>query len=95
MFCDEKQVRPVKFNMYRKVFKTELNIAFIEPKNDRSDLCEEYEAAQKNKNVNEYLINTIKQHNESKIATMEERQHDRESKMPVLCFDLENVITVP
>jgi hypothetical protein len=40
VFCDEKHVRPVKFNMYRTVFKTDFNIAFIKPKNDRCDLCE-------------------------------------------------------
>lgn len=95
VWCNEKNVKPVKFNMYRKVFKTDMNIAFSKPKNDRCELCEEYEVAQKNNNVNNSLTEKHKLHVESKRATREERSRDRENKTPVLCFDLQNVISIP
>jgi len=94
-WCELKQVQPVKFNFYRTVFKTDFNIAVLKPKNDRCDLCEEFDTARKNDNATESLSETHRQHTASKVATREERQRDRDSDTPVLCFDLENVICVP
>ena len=94
-FCEEKQIQPLKFNIYRTVFKTDFNISVLKPKNDRCDLCEEYNTAQKNDNVTACLSETHRQHTASKVATREERQRDRDSETPILCFDLQNVISIP
>jgi len=59
-WCELKQVQPVKFNFYRTVFKTDFNIAVLKPKNDRCDLCEEFDTAQKNDNKKCYICSTSK-----------------------------------
>jgi len=61
-----QQVQPVKFNMYRTVFKTDFNIAVPKPRNDRCDLCEQFDVAKRNNNVSEPQTETNRMDSASK-----------------------------
>ena len=92
--CDEVGEEPVKQHLYTQIFNYDFNLAFQQPKKDLCDLCQEYEAAQKVE-VDEGLLNKYKEHICEKNATREERNKDRDNNDVVVCFDLENVVTLP
>lgn len=87
---------PVKFNIYRKIFNTEYNIAFHKPKKDRCDFCEEIK--QKSTLTDEEQIK-YKDHMNRKIECKEERDKDRKievnKNVVIISFDLENVFALP
>ena len=105
MFCEQRQSKalqggleyqePIKEHFYREVFRTQFNIDFHQPKKDRCDTCEAYKAtAQPSTAENEKQA----AHVASKLATKKERDADRSNKSPehaVVCFDLQNVISLP
>ncbi|CAG9773293.1 unnamed protein product [Ceutorhynchus assimilis] len=67
----------------------------IQPKKDRCDLCAEIEIKGNEENVSEELGIEYKKHLKEKQAMRENRKKDRENDIPVLCFDLENVLSCP
>lgn len=94
--CIDEGVQPVKQSMYRHIFVTEYNLDFHMRKSDRCDLCEEYKTAETQNIVTGEQKASYEKHVVEKKAMRDNRKEDREnSKVPVLCFDLENVIACP
>lgn len=93
--CEEQSIAPLKQSMYRWIFNTEYNIDFLAPKSDRCDLCEEYNMAVKESILSEKLNEKYERHVVEKSFMRTERKSDRESKTLTICFDLQNVISLP
>ena len=94
--CSENNMEPVKQSYYRFIFKTEFNLAFHQPKKDRCDRCEEYKVKRDSRvTLNEAEELCHNEHLIEKHLMREERNFDRKNGQWVLCFDLENVITLP
>jgi hypothetical protein len=96
MYKEQFPEDPVKLSMYRHIFVTEFNLDFHTRKSDRSDLCEEFRMAESQNLVSDDLKKSYEMHVIEKTAMRENRKIDRENTtIPVLCFDLENVIACP
>lgn len=93
LFQEKHLNHPVIQSMYRNIFLTEFNLDFHVPKKDRCDLCEEREVAVK-ENI-PFNQEKYRAHIEAKTATRAERDNDRKGDVPVLSFDLQNVISCP
>lgn len=94
--CAEDGKLPLKEHMYRKVFNCEFNLAFHVPKTDRCDVCEEKKVAEQNgTELSEEVKTSQAKHVKGKLESKEERDKDRASDDPVLCFDMENVFSLP
>ncbi|XP_055844901.1 uncharacterized protein LOC129911203 [Episyrphus balteatus] len=87
--------RNVKISMYRNIFETDFNISFFKPKKDRCDLCEEFKITSSSNNIPESLKQKHESHQQQKIKSREIRQQDRTLSTPVICFDLQNVLSCP
>ena len=88
-------VEPVKKHLYETVFNTEFNLAFHVPKKDRCDTCEAFSHAS---DKSQKVVDDHQIHIAAKENTTEERNADRklsDNSQAVLCFDLQNVITLP
>ncbi|KAB0803071.1 hypothetical protein PPYR_00041 [Photinus pyralis] len=92
--CNETTSTPGKLSYYRNIFTTEFNYGFHIPKKDRCLKCETYKIKmlesltdKEQKDYDEHII--------LKNQMRTERDNDRKSKVAVLGFDLENVITCP
>ena len=89
---------PVKINVYRKIFNEDFNISFHKRKKDCCDHCEEFRV---NRSPTEEDRKKFELHEMQKIESREERNKDRSlygknsEKVAVICFDLQNVITLP
>jgi hypothetical protein len=59
------------------------------------DLCEEYKAQSSNSMVSDELEVKYNDHIEGKNATKIERDNDRKGAIPVICFDMQNVLSCP
>jgi len=95
LYC-KKCSNPVKLSYYRHIFVTEYNLDFHMPKADRCDLCEEFRVMQLNKITNGEIADNYKKHIAEKTCMRQERNDDRQNKSRfVVCFDLENVISLP
>jgi hypothetical protein len=82
--------------MYREIFNSEYNYAFAPPKNDICDTCGLFDAKLKSGSITEEVELKFERHQHEKIAVRSERDKDRREKNKlVLCFDLENVFTLP
>ena len=94
--CTKEQLKMLKETYYRYIFKTEFNLAFHQLKKDRCDKCEAYKA-QKNNSVavTEIEESNYQEHLSEKTSMRANREADKQSGQPVLCFELENVITLP
>lgn len=87
--CEQCGKSPLKVSMYRKIFQTEYNISFHMPNKDRCDVCE----LQKNSPAED---GKFQAHILDKGYTKQEGDHDRnDTTSATLCFDLQNVITLP
>lgn len=93
--CVENNIQAVKESMYYKIFVTEFNLGFHIPKSDRCDLCEEHKVALNTTTLSNELKVNYERHQAMKLAMREERRKDKEEGVPVLLFDLENVIGLP
>jgi len=86
---------PIKEHCYRDVFRREFNTDFHQPKKDRCDTCEAYKAISEPSSVEN---KEQAAHMAAKLSTKEERDRDRKDTSPdhaIVCFDLENVISLP
>ena len=91
--CEDKGEIPGKLHLYRQIFNNEFNIAFHFPKSDRCDKCEEFRITTEptEKQLEDYTL-----HRRSREETEAERNADRCNKDAfVVCFDLENVFSLP
>lgn len=94
--CLTENLEPVKLSMYRHIFVTEFNIDFHKRKSDRCDVCEEYRMGESQNTLSEEFRLSYEKHVKDKQAMRENRKIDRENlEVPVLCFDLQNVIACP
>ncbi|XP_072383854.1 uncharacterized protein, partial [Diabrotica undecimpunctata] len=94
-FAGECKKNPVSFAVYRKIFCNYFNIAFHKPRKDRCDTCEEIKLRKMEKREDEESQRRYTDHLKEKEYMREEKQRDKESGIPLLCFDLENVLTCP
>lgn len=94
-YVQEKDANPVNVHTYRKIFCTEFNYSFNKPSKDKCDLCGEVDLRKKEKNLSDEKENEYRRHINEKVLMREEKKRDIESGIPILCFDLENVITCP
>lgn len=94
--CQETNVTPVKSSMYRRIFCTEFNLDFHKPKSDRCGICEKYQVANKEGIfLRENEVISYESHIRAKEKMRERKKEDKDSEIPILCFDLQNVITCP
>lgn len=94
-FARENDANPVKIHVYRKIFCTEYNYSFNKPSKDKCDLCAEVDLQKKEKTLSQEKENEYVRHRNEKILMREEKKKDIDSGKPILCFDLENVLTCP
>lgn len=94
-YANEKEKSPVSFCVYRKIFCTSFNIAFHKPRKDRCDTCAEMKVKKEENKVEEEEENAYISHLREKEFMRKEKDKDKESGTPILCFDLENVLTCP
>ena len=91
--CETTNKVPGKIHLYRHIFNSEFNIAFHFPKTDRCDKCDEFRNIEEPTPEDE---ENILKHQTSKKETDDERKKDRENTDAfVVCFDLENVFSLP
>lgn len=89
-----KTLEPSRKREYvQKHFLTEFNLDFHVPTKDRCDLCEEREVAVK-ENI-PFSEEKCRAHIEAKTAMRAQRDNDRKGYVPVLSFDLQNIISCP
>lgn len=88
--CESDKKPPVTQSFYRKIFMTKFNLDFHVPKTDRCGKCE----LEKDKPENE-KSDDFKAHTKLKLEMRDAKAVDKESTIPIICFDLQNVITCP
>lgn len=94
-YANEKEKSPVSFCIYRKIFCNCFNIAFHKPRKDRCDTCEEMKVKKDENRVDEEEERAYINHLNEKEYMRKEKEKDKESGKPLICFDLENVLTCP
>ena len=95
--CTEMNTEPVKYSYYRYIFNSQFNIDFHKPKSDRCDRCEAYKVAKSQSvTISEEDEAVCAHHIAEKSFMRNDRNVDRKDKDKfVVCFDLENGITLP
>jgi hypothetical protein len=94
--CEEHGViDPVKISMYRRIFCTNFNYSFHKPKKDVCEQCSNYYLKKREKRLNEIEETNMTKHLAEKEAMRKTKNDDKKNAIPVLSFDLENVITCP
>lgn len=94
--CAEVEFAPRKKSMYYRIFGTVFNLGFHIPKSDRCDICETFKVAEQTETMTSDLKDKYDRHQLLKNHTRAERKKERENKdLPVLLFDLQNVILIP
>lgn len=92
--------QPAKLHMYRKIFDEEFNYGFFKPRKDRCDTCEAFKMSIHPSEEQQLAQNL---HLQNKLLGKEERDADRaehkkgtlNNDSAVLCFDMENVMSLP
>ncbi|CAK1581384.1 unnamed protein product [Parnassius mnemosyne] len=80
--------------MYAKIFNTEFNLGFFEPKKDRCELCVAYEIAEDK----QHLQQIYDQHLLEKQLSRQEKQCDKDNASEtniIAVYDLQAVLPVP
>lgn len=94
--CNSEDIEPVKKSLYYHIFSTEFNLGFHEPKKDRCDLCEKFKVAEKTETLSETLKADFERHQVFKQEMRNVRAEEKQQQnVPVLLFDLQNVILTP
>ncbi|GBM95892.1 hypothetical protein AVEN_183326-1 [Araneus ventricosus] len=82
--------------MYNRIFVTEFNLGFHFPKSDRCDLCEKFKVSKQAQTLTDDVKYEYDVHQTSKMNMREVRSEEKKNKdLPVLLFDLQNVIPTP
>ncbi|CAG9771463.1 unnamed protein product [Ceutorhynchus assimilis] len=85
------------YDFYAKIFNTEFNIGFFNPKKDQCDLCESYKNSEENEKKN--LENKYQEHLNEKILSREEKEKDKirakDGEITLAVYDLQAVLPVP
>ncbi|XP_072389593.1 uncharacterized protein [Diabrotica undecimpunctata] len=84
------------YSKYYKIFTTEFNLSFFQPKKDQCDLCTSYNNsnADQKKNLEEKYQTHIKEKNYSRIEKFNDRREINKN-IKVVVFDLEAVLQCP
>lgn len=94
--CQNEDKTPIKKSMYYRIFGTEFNLGFHLPKSDRCDVCEAYRVAKNTETLSDEQSDSYENHILRKNQMRQHRNNEKENKdLPVLLFDLQNVITCP
>ncbi|KAK9686418.1 hypothetical protein QE152_g37203 [Popillia japonica] len=108
-YCEENIIStPVKMSMYRRIFSTNCNYGFHKPKQDVCEICFNYHLKVKESRLTDTENQEVERHFKEKDDMRKEKENDKEkddmrkekendkkSGIPVLCFDLENVVPCP
>ncbi|GBM80827.1 hypothetical protein AVEN_33433-1 [Araneus ventricosus] len=74
----------------------EFNLVFHSPKSDRCDLCEKFKVTKQTQTLTADIKYEYDVHRTSKMNMREVRNEEKKNKdLPVLLFDLQNVILTP
>lgn len=76
-------------------FSVQSLITLLISKEDLCDLCAQVDLKKKEDNLSDEKINEFERHIKENNLMREEKKKDKESCIPVLNFDLENVLTYP
>jgi len=95
--CGATGVQPVKLGVYRRVFCTEFNLSFHQPRKDVCSKCESYAIAD---NEEKEALSTDKEHLERKELARNEKAADKakackDSTYHAVTVDLQSVLTTP
>lgn len=95
--CITNQDSRVKLRYYRQIFNNNFNLDFFSPKKDICDVCFEIESMTKHGSLDDEIIKNHESHVLKKDEMRLERENDKivNSKIAIVCFDLENVIKLP
>lgn len=86
---------PVKESFYRHIFCTKFDIAFQRPKSDRCGLCEKYKIAEQENLMTDQMVVDRQLHIQLKNKMRDTKAHDKTGAIPILSFDLQNVLNCP
>ena len=97
-WCEEHGYRPVKENVYPKIFNTEYSLGFHIPKKDQCLTCAKYQNLQGD--AKERFRAEYEAHLQRKEESKEEKEADktqsaREKHFQAITFDLEVVLYTP
>ncbi|GBM77441.1 hypothetical protein AVEN_241685-1 [Araneus ventricosus] len=82
--------------MYYRISVTEFNLGFHSPKSKRCGVCEKFKVAKKTQTLMDDIKYQFDVHQTSKRNMREVRNEEKKNKgLPVLLFDLQNVILIP
>ncbi|CAH0558805.1 unnamed protein product [Brassicogethes aeneus] len=95
IYCESKQITPVKLSMYRFIFNTNFNYSFHVPKKDVCEKCATYYTIKAENNLKNSDELDMENHTTEKEVMRKEKSSDKNSNAAILTFDLENVITCP
>ena len=96
--CKTKNETPVSIQVYRRLFNTEFNLGFHQPRKDQCDFCNSYKnASTKEKSQ---LSEKYETHIRNKNLAREQKEADKvkaksDPDLVVACFDLEQVLMTP
>lgn len=95
--CLAQNKIPVEKHMFRDIFNTKFNLGFFSPKKDLCEICVEFDTLSKTGLTDSDKIKRYENHITSKDMMRIERDNDKiiDSITAVVCFDLENVLTLP
>lgn len=94
--ASENVSQVVRKSMYYRIFVTEYNLGFHIPKSDRCDICEKYKVAKNTETLTSKLEMEYQLHQSLNEHMREARSLVKKDKdLPVLFFDLENIILTP
>lgn len=97
VLCFAENEECISINVYREIFNNEFNLSFFCPKKDLCNLCAGYEALEKINNIDDKKNEEYENHIMNKEMMRMERDDDKIiiTDTAVICFDLQNVITLP
>ena len=93
--CNSKGITPEKYHTYKNIFNFEFNLGFHVPKNDRCDICEEYESNSKIDKVSDELKQKYEAHELAKQLQRLKGMQIESRKKLFFVFDMQNVIACP
>ncbi|XP_036332415.1 uncharacterized protein LOC118743759 [Rhagoletis pomonella] len=96
LYREKHNEHNVSLNVYRNVFNYSFNLSFYSPKKDQCDRCVWYKVNEKECSQDKKL--QYCKHVKEKQFCKAEREKDRQNIDPslaILCYDLENIITLP
>ncbi|XP_072399196.1 uncharacterized protein [Diabrotica undecimpunctata] len=93
-FCKEKNVLPVKSNVYRNIFCTQYNL--FTPKKNQCSLCTKYNAAKEDEHLKQLYEDHVNRKEECYQAKHDDKaKASNEANFQTITFDLQSVLQLP